>query len=53
MEGTKGNKPEEVSECLRPRPHRQQWPGIWEMQFHMNDSQTRKIHSKSHLRVVL
>lgn len=43
MERTKGNKPEEKSECLRPRPHWQQWPGIWAMQFHMNDSRTWKF----------
>lgn len=43
MEGTKGSKPEEISECLMPRSHRQQWPGIWETQFHINDSQTRKF----------
>lgn len=43
MGRTKGNKPEEISECLRPRSHRQQRPGIWEMQFHMNDSQTWKF----------
>lgn len=45
LKGPKREEPKGINlrKCLRPRSHRQQWPGIWEMQFQMNDSRTWKF----------